>query len=57
MALKNSGSRLSADDEEHVWKCSATGVSKNFNFFLFKMNFFMILDYFDMLISKIILKK
>jgi hypothetical protein len=57
MALKNSGRRLSADDEKHVWECSVTGVSKNFDFFLFKINFFIILNRFDTLISKIIFKK
>jgi hypothetical protein len=43
---------------ELVWKCSSNRVPSKFKFFLIKINFFFIfLDYFDGLLSKIIFLK
>ena len=39
-----------------LWKRNANHVFKSFEFFLFKIIFFMFLDHLNMLISKIILK-
>jgi hypothetical protein len=41
---------------EHVWKCGLTCILKKFKFFYLKFKFLVLLDCFDILISKIILK-
>jgi hypothetical protein len=41
-----------------VWEHNSTRVSKNFKFFIFKINIFLVfMNRFDALISKIIFKK